>query len=233
MGRTRPYDIISPMKPAVVLISALVCLVTAGSPADESLQQAVVRLEARLKSLTSLQADFEQLLYSQTVSEPLRGRGAFTFRKPDLMKWQYASPEPQVFLFRDGVFSFYIPSEKQLIRSRSAGERYESEILALFSGARGLREDYDVEAAEFPSGSGAGRQLKLVPRREGEYTHILIEVDPASGLIGRAIFFDWAGNKTEFRFSKLRPDRRLPRDAFDLVLPPGVEVIDEADVIKG
>ncbi len=221
------------MKTAAALISALVCLVSAAPAADESLPQAAARLESRLKSLASLQADFEQLYYSQTVSQPLRGRGAFTFRKPDLMKWEYVSPEPQVFLFRDGVFSFYIPSEKQLIRSRSAGERYESEILGLLSGARGLREDYTVEATEFPAGAGAGRQLKLTPRREGEYTQILIEVDPASGLIGRAIFFDWAGNKTEFRFSKLRPDRRLPRDAFDLVLPPGVEVIDEADVIKG
>jgi len=221
------------MKRAAALLSALVCLVPAGSSADESLQQAAGRLESRLKSFTSLQADFEQLLYSQTVSEPLRGKGAFAFRKPDLMKWEYVSPEPQIFLFRDGVFSFYIPSEKQLIRSRSAGERYESEILALFSGSRGLKEDYAVEAAEFPARSGAGRQLKLIPRREGEYTHILIEVDPASGLIRRAIFLDWAGNKTEFRFSRLRPDGRLPRDAFDLVLPPDVEVIDEADVIKG
>ena len=229
------------------MISALVCLVSAASAPSQSLAlrqeteyrgqslaQAAARLEARLKSLTSLQADFEQLYFSQTVSEPLRGRGAFTFRKPDLMKWEYVSPEPQVFLFRDGVFSFYIPSENQLIRSRSAGERYESEILALLSGARGLTEDYAVEAAEFPAGAAAaGPQLKLVPRREGEYTYILIEVDPASSLIRRAIFFDWAGNKTEFRFSRLRPDRRLPRQAFDLVLPPGVEVIDEADVIKG
>lgn len=221
------------MKRAVVLISALACLVPAASSADESLQRAVIRLESRLKSLTSLQADFEQLLYSQTVSEPLRGRGTFMFRKPDLMKWEYVSPEPQIFLFRDGVFSFYVPSEKQLIRSRSARERYESEILALFSGARGLEENYSVEAADFPAGSGAGRQLKLIPRREGEYTHILVEVDPASGLIRRAIFLDWAGNKTEFRFSRLRADGRLPRDAFNLALPPDVEVIDEADVIKG
>ncbi len=222
------------MKRAAALISALVCLCPAGSFSEEALlQRTVARLESRLKSLTSLRADFEQLMYTQTVSAPLRGRGVFTFRKPDLMKWEYTSPEPQVFLYRDGVFSFYVPSEKQLIRSRSARERYESEILALFSGSRGLAENYVIEAAEFPADSNPGPQLKLVPRREGDYTHILIEVDPASGLIRRAIFLDWAGNKTEFRFSKLRPDGRLPRDAFDLVLPPGVETIDEADVIKG
>lgn len=221
------------MKPAAVLISTLVCFFPAGASADEALRQTVARLESRLKSLTTLQADFEQRLFTQTVSEPLRGRGVFTFRKPDLMKWEYTSPEPQVFLYRDGVFSFYIPSENQLVRSRSARERYESEILALFSGRRALAEDYVVEASEFPPGAGSGPQLKLTPRREGEYTHILVEVDRATGLIRRAIFFDWAGNKTEFLFSRLRADGRLPRDAFDLVLPPGVETIDEADVIKG
>lgn len=222
------------MKRALILFSAMAGLIPAGLIADENLSRAIARLESRLKAVTSIRADFEQLHYSQTVSEPLRGRGVFTFRKPDLMKWEYASPEPQVFLFRDGIFSFYVPSEKQVIRSRSAKERYESEILALFSGARAIREDYTVEAAK-PAGEGTGKVplLKLIPRREGEYTSILLETDPVTGLIRRAVFFDWAGNKTEFRFSRLRADGPLPRDAFDLALPPDVEVIDEADVIKG
>lgn len=223
------------MKTAAALFGVVLALLSvpaarAQSPPDA--EAAAAKVEQKLRTLTTLQADFEQIYFSQTVSEPLRQRGTFLFQKPDLMRWEYKEPEANVFLYRDGVFSFYIPADKQLIRSRAAKDRYEAEILAFFAGTRALREAYLAETASFPGGTEGVLQLRLTPREEGDYSHILLEAEAATGLIRRAIFFDWAGTKQEFRFSRLRVDARLPRGAFDLRIPADVEVIEESEVIK-
>jgi outer membrane lipoprotein-sorting protein len=67
----------------------------------------------------------------------------------------------------------------------------------------------------------------LTPREEDEYSFILLEIDEKSWLIRKAIFLDWAGNKTEFRFSRIRANVRVPLSFFELNVPPDVEIIEK------
>lgn len=223
----RRYAIMGFMKREVWILIFLSCLSTA--KAAVSPQQAVANLEKRLVGLRSLQADFEQLFYSMSVSTPLKRHGRFYFQKPDLMRWEYAEPEKDVFLYRDKVFSYYIPEDNQLFRSRASRETYESEILTLFSGAARLADDYTVEDSPFPTEAGNVRQVKLTPRREGGYSYILLEIDASAWLILKAVFFEWAGNKNEFLFSRIKVDPRLPASVFELRVPPDCEIIEEED----
>ncbi len=185
------------------------------------------RLEQSLRTIQALEADFDQYYYSVTVGKPLHEKGKLYFQKPDLMRWEYRDPEPKVFLYKDGVFSQYYPEDSQLIRSRLAKAQYESEFLSLLSGQKDLATDYLIESdTSTPEARAAGR-LKLIPRTEGEYAWITIDPDPKSGLIAMAVLQDWAENRTEFVFSKLKENPRLKPSVFALQVPPDTEVIDE------
>jgi outer membrane lipoprotein carrier protein len=59
----------------------------------QTAQEAALRVENRLRSYQSLQANFEQLYFSATVSIPLHEKGKLYFKKPNLMKWEYQDPE--------------------------------------------------------------------------------------------------------------------------------------------
>jgi outer membrane lipoprotein carrier protein len=190
-------------------------------------EEAASRIEARLRSLKSIRSEYEHFYYSITASEPLRERGTLYFQKPDRMRWDSREPEEQIFLYSGGTYSFYVPEEKQLIRRRAADDRYESEILALFSGTRPIRDSYIVEDGSFPSENPRAVQIKLTPRTEGEFTYILIETDPGDWFIRKAVFFDWSGNKQEFRFTGIRLDPRIPPGIFDLRVPPDTEIIED------
>jgi len=200
--------------------------------ADSAPEEVAANVERRLRALTSISGDFEQLYYSMSVSAPLREKGRFYFQKPDWMKWEYGPPERNVWLYKDGIFLFYIPEENQLVRSRASQQLYESEILTIFSGRKDLKNDYLVETSPFPAWGKNVEQIKLTPRTEEECAYILLEVDGRTWLIRTAIFFDWAGNKQEFRFSRVKTDSRLSPDVFKLEVPPGCEIIEEDDVIK-
>jgi outer membrane lipoprotein carrier protein len=207
---------------SIVLLLGTVPVIAGPTP-----EQAAARIEERLHSLKSIRCAYEHLYYSMTASEPLREKGMLYFQKPDRMRWDSREPETQVFLYSGGTYSFYVPEEKQLIRRRASKGRYESEILALFSGARSIRDSYAVEAGAFPSENARAVQVKLTPREEGEFTYILLETDPESWLIRKAVFFDWSGNKQEFRFADIKLDPRIPPEVFELRVPADTEIIED------
>lgn len=204
---------------AILCAAAPVSAVTPGEAAS--------RIEARLRTATTLRSEYEHLYYSMTASDPLREKGRLLFQKPDRMRWDSREPEAQTFLTKDGLILFYIPEEKQLIRSRASGDRSEFEILALLSGRKSLTDAYVVDDSPFPTEAKDAVQIRLTPKVEGEFTYILLETDTSTWLIRKAVFFDWAGNKQEFRFSRIEVDPRLAPELFDLKVPPGTEVIED------
>jgi len=220
------------MKLRTLVLFCFAASITAWATPADTPEEAALKIEAKLRSIRSFQSDYEHLYYSMTASEPLSEKGKLYFQRPDRMRWDSREPEEQTFLSKDGTYLFYVPAEKQLIRSRGSVDRFESEILALFSGAKDFRDSYLIEAGSFPTDNVGSVQLKLTPRKEGEFTYILLETDPKSRLIQKAIFFDWAGNKQEFRFSRIKVDPRFPPDLFDLKVPPDTEVIEDEDTLR-
>lgn len=148
------------------------------------------------------------------------------------MRWEYEEPEKKVWLYKDGNFLFYIPEDNQLIRSSQSKEKYESEILAILSGQKSLRDNYQIEFNPFPTDEPKAWQLKLTPKVEGEHSFILLEINEKSWLIQKAVFLDWAGNKTEFHFSQIKTDVRLSPKVFELKVPRDCEVIEEESTPK-
>jgi outer membrane lipoprotein carrier protein len=192
-----------------------------------SAEQAVANLERALRSLTTLAARFEQLYYSTTVSEPLREKGELYLQRPDLMRWNYRTPQEKVFLYKDGVLETYLPEDKQLIRSPVSKEALRSDIFGILLGTVSFRDAYRVEDTRFPTDATRVRQVKAVPKEEGDFSHILLEIDETTWLLRRAVFLEWAGNKSEFVFAQVRTGVRIPAKTFTLKVPEGTEIIND------
>ena len=59
---------------------------------------AVANMQKALRAVSTLQARFEQLHTSVSVSMPLREKGDLYLEKPDHMRWEYREPQNKVFL---------------------------------------------------------------------------------------------------------------------------------------
>jgi outer membrane lipoprotein-sorting protein len=199
---------------------------------DVSPQEAALNIEKRLASLRSLEAEFEQTYSSSSISTPLLEKGKFYFRKPDLMRWEYQAPEPMTYLYKEGLVLVYYPEENQLYRHALAPEEENSTIFSVLTGRARLEDDYVLEPADFPSDEKSRVQLKLTPREEGEFSYILLETDAKTWLITTAVFFDWAGNRNEFRFRRVKVNPSLAPQTFVLKIPPDAEVIEDLPPAK-
>ncbi len=219
------------MKRSGALVLSLTLLAGAALAAPTA-QETAANLEKALRKVRTLQARFEQLYFSISVSEPLRESGDLFVQRPDRMRWQYKLPQEKAFLYTGGLLQVYVAEDKQLTRSRVSPESYDTDILGIFMGKRSFRELYTIEDTRFPTDTARVRQIKLTPKEEGDYSQILLEVDDRTWLLRRAIFIEWAGNKREFLFSRLKTNAALPARTFELKVPPGTEIIDETGPAK-
>jgi len=184
------------------------------------------KTEAKLRSFRTLQANFEHIYYSSSVSTPLKENGRLYFKKPGLMKWEYNGREKRTYLIKDGFFWEYIPEDNQITKYDMTEKGDKSEILLILSGQKGLLDNYSVEFSPFPTENKKAKQIKLTPKEEEADSFILLEMNEITWLIQKAVFFDWAGNKTEFIFSRIKTNFNLSNDTFNLNAPPGVEIIE-------
>jgi outer membrane lipoprotein carrier protein len=196
------------------------------APAQATPQEIVARFEKTIRSLTAFQADFEQTSTTSSLSTPLREKGLLSVKKDDLMRWDYSAPEKKTFVFNAGLLQSYFPEDNQLWRQKFAPEDYEGDIPAILTGKARLAERYDVETSPFPGASPGSPQLKLTPKAEEDGSFILIEIDPSTWMLRRAVLFDWAGNKTEFAFSRFKANPRLDARFFEVKVPADCEIID-------
>jgi outer membrane lipoprotein-sorting protein len=191
----------------------------------QSAEDAAQRLEQRLLSLQTLQADFQQTYYSSTVSTPLMEKGRVYIRRPGWMRFEYQDPEKKIFLIKGNIYQEYWPEDKQLVVRTLEEEGSEGALLALLSGAAGILDNYRVELVEDDTGRPDGLGLKLLPREEDADTYILLEIDRRDWLIHKAVSFDWTGNRQEFQFSRIKDDIDLPDGLFELKIPADVDII--------
>lgn len=215
---------------AICLAAALTA--PAETAAQEPPEAVLARMEKTFAGMTSFQVDFEQTSTSMTSTLPMTQKGRAFFRRPDAMRWEYGAPEKNIYVFKAGLLLSYFPDDNQLWRQQVPPERSEIEILGLLSGKGGLAKKYIVENNPFPESAPGSAQLKLTPKEEGEYSHFLLEIDRASGILRRVLLFDWGENRTEFVFSKLKPGARLADSVFDIKVPGNCEIIDETGTIK-
>jgi outer membrane lipoprotein-sorting protein len=143
------------------------------------------------------------------------------------MKWEYQDPEEKVFLIKDDLFWDYNKEEKQLIKYDLSQGEQNTEVISLLSGKVSLLDNYSVELNPFPTENANTIQIKLTPKDE-EFadTFLLLEIDEKTWFIQTLISFDWTGNRTEFRFSKIKTNVTLQNKTFELRVPPDVEIIE-------
>ena len=215
--------------PLAVLFLALYPQTASPSPQD-----IVRRAEAAASALESFQTEFEQTFFSSSVEIPHREKGRLSYQKPGRMRWEYTGPkeERKIFVYKDGRLLSYYPADNQLIHQTIPEDEPGTEIFGLLSGRGRPADRFTVEMSPFPSEGGPAHRLRLTPREEGETAYILLEIEAKTFFIRKVVIFDWAGNKNELFFSRLKTNPRLAPDVFEIQVPADCEIIDDAPARK-
>jgi len=208
----------------------------------------VKSFEARYRAAKTLQATFLER-YTENGAVVRTEAGTAFFRRPGKMRWEYESPEKDLFLVDGKTAWFYVPSDRTATRVPAkqsgdwrtplallAGEMKVSRVCAhvsLAANERFLNENDVVLRCRVkgaPDGDNEsrnsnGEQDSLAAPAGSQNDVVLFEVDRRSGELARLIVRQSGGVEVEFRFENWHLDPPLPESLFRFEPPAGVAIV--------
>jgi outer membrane lipoprotein carrier protein len=226
------------------MLCLLLCLSFPASnlrAANSQVQQAVAQLERRYRAAHTLEAAFLER-YSGN-GQLLRGEaGTAYFRRPGKMRWEYESPEKNVFVVDGKTAWFYVPADHTVTRAPAKQSTDWRTPLALLAGEMKLsRICARIEEASAVEPAAAGnivlhcalrgaRETPSTPSSNdlqdaGQEESVYLEVVPISGELSRVLIRESGGVEIEFRFAKWRFDPPVEDSLFRFDVPRGVAIV--------
>ena len=191
---------------------------------ETSEQQALDAIQRQYEKVSTFEADFTQRSYVKMMNQTQSIKGTVKIKKPGKMKWVYGDPDTQILISDGKNLWLYVPEEEQATKV-PVESIYSSNTPALFLAGKGkLTRSFNVESV---SQENQNILVTLVPKNDDQgLARLILHADKKNYQITGSTVYDKLGNKTEIRFSRIRINREIPEEQFQLKTPPGVEILD-------
>jgi chaperone LolA len=210
---------------AAIWLAAVPAPRAAAAAPGGRLDEVVDRLERTYAAAGDLTARFRQTSTIAAAAQVQQASGSLAVKRPGKMRWEYAEPEPRLFVTDGNTFWVYSPDDKQVLVQETKGA-LGATPLAFLMGAGDLRKDFQIREVAHAAGAGKTTLLDLRPvKPSATLARLVLEVDLASSLIVQATVFDAVGNTIVLALSDQRLNAGVPDSRFTFVPPPGVKVM--------
>ena len=200
----------------------------------------VKRLEATYRAARTMQVIFLEQ-YSENGRVVRTEAGAAYFRRPGKMRWEYQSPEKNVFLVDGKTAWFYVPGDHTVTRVPAKQSTDWRTPLALLAGEMKLSRicaRVDLATDEKPDKDGnvvlscplKGSETAAAPASKNGAPHakrdlLLLEVAHDTNQLVRIVVREAGGVEIEFKFKDWQFDPPVPNSFFRFEVPPGVAIV--------
>jgi outer membrane lipoprotein-sorting protein len=218
---------------------ALPVLVAVAGPANDTfstlkggakLNALIEAVVERQNAVRTLRAEFVQIKRSELLLEAVESTGAFTYRAPDLVRWDYHQPDAMVVLFADDIVTTFHPQEARAERIKiSKKQRRFVRVLAGTQPLDDLKTHFSILLAD-PGGEAPFR-LTLRPMGamlKKKLRSVEIEVDRTLLLPVMVEYNEADGDSTRYQFNDLviNPEVDDSRFRLEFGIDVQVETID-------
>jgi outer membrane lipoprotein carrier protein len=199
--------------------------------------------ESRYRAARTLQVTFLER-YTENGRIVRAEAGNAYFRRPGKMRWEYETPEKNLFLVDGKTAWFYVPADHTVTRVPAKVSTDWRTPLALLAGEMKVsRVCARVQAApdekmEFPGdvilrcelrGTGTKSRTQNAPENgtDGEHTDtaVFFEIVKKTGDLVRVIIRDPGGVGIEFHFTNWQSDPPVDESLFHFRPPSGVAIV--------
>jgi len=183
--------------------------------------------EAYYQDLQAFSADFLQLTTSSTTNTiTTEASGTLYYQKPRQMRWEYQTPESQVFVANREIAWLYVPAERQI--SLFDAKTFFNSPLAqtFFEGISGLKKHFEVNLDPVQS-TLAVAVLKLIPKEEDpNIKQLRLWIDLKSYEITKVETQDALANTNLIVLRSQKNVAKFDANLFQLDVPGSTSVVD-------
>ena len=212
------------------------------APKDPSAKQLVAQMERLYSSPRTMQAVFLER-YTENHRVVRSEAGKAYFRRPGKMRWEYESPEKDLFLVDGKTAWFYVPEDHTVSRVPArestdlrtplallAGEMRVSRVcerVELATSEKAESQDHAMLECQIrePRADHSGQAAQKSATGHTENDTVFFEIVRDTGELVRLIVRQSGGVQVEFRFENWRFDPPVPDSLFRFEPPRGVAIV--------
>jgi len=206
-----------------------------GAPATNAaprlaLKEVVERVQKRYDGAKDFRARFNQTLTNAAFGRKSHSAGEVLLKKPGRMRWNYAQPEPKLYLADGNTLWLFEPEDRQAFKQDLKSSQLPA-ALAFLAGQGKLSAEFDITLADAKTlyGTPGDYRLSLSPKTpQAQVKTILFVVDPKTFDVRESVITDQQANINDLLFSDIRTNTNLPDATFRWAPPAGVRLIDAA-----
>jgi outer membrane lipoprotein carrier protein len=227
-----------------LLLLGVSCAAPASAVPDSTEVKKLVSLfEVRYRLARTLQATFLER-YTENEKLVRTEAGTAYFRRPGKMRWEYESPESDLFLVDGKTAWFYVPADHTVMRVPAKQSTDWRTPLALLAGEMKVSrvcakvELADLEKAEAeqdvvlrcqpraPAPDPSSKDSTARELSDGDKSDaVFFEIVRDTGELVRLVVRQSGGVQVEFRFANWRLNPPMPDSAFRFDVPVGVAIV--------
>src|SRR5262244_825753 len=137
-------------------------------------------VERSFARMNDFSADFYQIS-KDVLNRTQQAAGHLYLKRQRMARWEYTSPEEQLFVSNGKTVYFYVPADKQ-VNKESVKDTFDDRIPLLFLLGRSNLHD-EFTKFEFltdkPVVPGT-KVVRMTPKRKTDLSELIMEVDPQS-----------------------------------------------------
>jgi len=191
--------------------------------AEPPLQEVITGVENRY-DVPGFAADFYQVSTIEAMQISDEARGRMFVRKPQMMRWEYETPDPQVIITNGNRLWIYRPQDKQVILGRSPAFFGDGKGAGFLADIRVLRGKFDIAYAD--KDEPGYHILKLRPLEQTiDVAEIELYVAESDYTVKRVITYNPYGDATRIDLINSRFDRIPDLELFTFTIPEGTDVV--------
>lgn len=199
------------------LCAGLLACVALPAAADDS----IARVEAWMRSVKTLSADFVQVVRGRSGEITNRASGTLALSRPDRFRWDYQTPNVQV-IVADGRKLWLYDADLEQVTVRPLQAGLGSTPAMLLSGSGSVGDSFTAGPVER---DGEWTWCRLVPKdRSSDFEGVGLGFDAHGGLVAMQLV-DKLGQSTDLVFSRVKVNSKLDGGLFVFVPPKGADVI--------
>jgi len=192
----------------------------------QGLSELIAGVERSFEGMNDLSADFVQIS-KDVLNRKQEAAGHLYLKRSRMARWEYTTPEEQLFVSDGKTVYFYVPADKQVNRE-AVKDTFDDRIPLMFLlGRSNLRNEFTkfelLTTKPFLDGT---RVVRMTPKRKTDLNELIMEVDPQNFQIRRLMLDHSDGSHSDFIFSNIRTNTGLKASQFEFKVPPGVQVVE-------
>ena len=194
---------------------------------DDRLNQILSEMERSGEQLKTLEARFDQNSHDYILDMDETTSGKLYVKLPGNIRWEYEPPSPKVLLVTGDVIRLFNPTSNQVQEFERGQMRGGGADLLIGFGKSNaeIGKNYDVSLVEENEDTVV---LELVPKPGSSaslFKAIELTMEKERWIPVRSLFRELNRDTTEILFKDMKVNGKLPPKAFELDMPPNVEII--------